>query len=464
MSTTEQLTKPFKKCKFNREPFATSIINLINNYAPTNLSESMSLVIALDAGWGTGKTTFVNMLTTKINAEFNKEIYVINYNAWENDYHENALDPLLYDLMKNELFSKSQEECRTKELLKTTYKLMCLGAKNYLTNKLGEESMQLMDNITDIAKGINLDTFPQFNHIKEKRALFSSFQDAISDVLQDKKLLIIIDELDRCKPNFAIETLEIIKHLFKIQNVSFLLSVDIEQLRHSVATIYGQNMNSEGYINKFLNHTITLPAPTKDTYIEWLLEEYPLGKNAKINTRFNDDIIDIINSNKNISIRDINIILKNFRTFYLSSNFDVVNCSLYAIPYLIVIIAKYTDLDLYNNLKKANCHKFTHKPNGGNLLDKYRWLELESLHSKVFCDNIKKSECLKEWLHYDTQNVNDLSNNTIYLIPPPLNQSSWNHVSDGVGILNSDIATIKSMHMDSSTYIEYICARVELFA
>lgn len=83
----------------------------------------------------------------------------------------------------------------------------------------------------------------------------------------DRKIIFFIDELDRCRPTFAIELLEVIKHLFNIENIIFILSIDKQQLSHSVSTIYGQGADTLGYLRRFFDLDYKLPKIDLEVYI-----------------------------------------------------------------------------------------------------------------------------------------------------------------------------------------------------
>jgi hypothetical protein len=72
-------------------------------------------------------------------------------------------------------------------------------------------------------------------------------------------LVVIVDELDRCRPLFAIGLLEKIKHLFEIPGIIFVLGVDRTQLGHSIKSVYGQEMDVDGYLRRFIDLEFLLP-------------------------------------------------------------------------------------------------------------------------------------------------------------------------------------------------------------
>jgi hypothetical protein len=116
------------------------------------------------------------------------------------------------------------------------------------------------------------------------RVLFE-FKQALSRLAEcycgndDKKpLVIFIDELDRCRPNFAIEVLEKAKHLFNVDNIIFVLATDKTQLGHSIRAVYGQGLDINGYLRRFIDFDYLLPSPVRSDYIDSLLEDLEIDK------------------------------------------------------------------------------------------------------------------------------------------------------------------------------------------
>lgn len=88
-------------------------------------------------------------------------------------------------------------------------------------------------------------------------------------VEQAQKLVIFIDELDRCRPSFALEMLERLKHYFDDDRIIFVVSINKEQLTHTISNYYGVGFDSTGYLNKFFDLEANLPAlQTYDTEIQ----------------------------------------------------------------------------------------------------------------------------------------------------------------------------------------------------
>ena len=76
-----------------------------------------------------------------------------------------------------------------------------------------------------------------------------------SDVAGNSPLIVVIDELDRCRPDYAIRVLEEIKHFFEVQGVVFLIAIHGQQLTHSVEAVYGSSFDAKSYMLRFFTRT-----------------------------------------------------------------------------------------------------------------------------------------------------------------------------------------------------------------
>ena len=86
--------------------------------------------------------------------------------------------------------------------------------------------------------------------------------------------MFIIDELDRCRPSFSIEVLEKAKHFFNVENIIFVLGADKEQLGHSIKAIYGNDLNVNGYLRRFIDLDYVLPSPDKGLFVKVLFKKH----------------------------------------------------------------------------------------------------------------------------------------------------------------------------------------------
>jgi hypothetical protein len=75
-------------------------------------------------------------------------------------------------------------------------------------------------------------------------------------------LFVFIDELDRCRPSYALRLLEEVKHIFGISGVVYVISTNIDQLQNSVCAVYGSGFDGRGYLRRMFDKEYSLPVPT----------------------------------------------------------------------------------------------------------------------------------------------------------------------------------------------------------
>jgi hypothetical protein len=106
-------------------------------------------------------------------------------------------------------------------------------------------------------------------------------------------MYVFIDELDRCRPTYAIELLETVKHLFEIKGIVFVIATNTDQLQHSIKVVYGQGFDANRYLYRFFQRTYTLKMPDMEKFILSYPAFTPLGENlastANGNIQINQD-------------------------------------------------------------------------------------------------------------------------------------------------------------------------------
>ena len=237
----------FENDKLGRKAIAENFKSILLN---TDLN-----VISVSAPWGGGKTYFIqNLIKLMENDSIN-----ILYNAWESDFYESPLIPLFVELF-NEL-EKVDPKTELEEDIK--------WSKEFAENICKKSSFQVGVNLGVVNCAANFDPNKkmidsEYIELKEKMHEFKSKLTSIQTKL-NKKIIIFVDELDRCHPMYTIKTLEIIKHFFGIPNIIFVLSVDKKQIENSVRQIFGVNIGEEnGYLRKFIDVDFQLPPPSME--------------------------------------------------------------------------------------------------------------------------------------------------------------------------------------------------------
>jgi len=265
--------EPLRYDALNRGPSVNALKNLINNL-------SGPFVLAIDSPWGTGKTTFVRMLKSTLQSEGYKCLY---FDAWKNDF---TADPILGFLAEFDNLGGEEAGYRThinklKKIASAIAKRAIPAGGKILTAGLLDLDKFTEDIIAEYAAGSVSDAVDIY---KAEQNLLRDFHESLEAAINElstkdgpSQLIMFIDELDRCRPDFAIELLERVKHVFDVKNVVFVLSVDKSQLNISLQAIYGAGLNSDEYLRRFIDLEFDLGPVDAGAFTDNLFERFDLS-------------------------------------------------------------------------------------------------------------------------------------------------------------------------------------------
>ncbi|MDE6475678.1 MAG: KAP family NTPase, partial [Erysipelotrichaceae bacterium] len=257
--TKENLCEAFKNDLIGRNEDIKRFVKLLDS-----LSNSYS--IALDGSWGSGKTFFVKQAKLFIDAhnehlnlidEEDKKIFTsydnsenvtyqpqvtVYYDAWENDNDSDPVLSLIYSIISS---------------IDTNYKLK---ESDTLLNK----AAAILDaftgkNVREIASA--LEGKDLLDDIRKQKNLELNIKAFLNSLLEERgdRLIIFIDELDRCKPSFAVKLLERIKHYFTNDKITFVFSINLAEIQHTVKSYYGNEFDSCRYLDRFFDLRLSIP-------------------------------------------------------------------------------------------------------------------------------------------------------------------------------------------------------------
>lgn len=108
------------------------------------------------------------------------------------------------------------------------------------------------------------------NAFRKRQELRAKTEELVSALLPEvaNRAVLFIDELDRCRPEFAMQLLEQTKSLFLQDNIMVVYSTDRTQLAYSLQGVYGQNYDCQRYLQRFCDHRFDLPRINPITYLE----------------------------------------------------------------------------------------------------------------------------------------------------------------------------------------------------
>jgi hypothetical protein len=282
------------------------LLNRVNERKEAGLPGSY--VLNIDAQWGQGKSFFLSRFGRMLRAD---GFLVAEVNAWQDDHADDpllsvmdAIDEAVAPLVKRERRARD----RWNEAKRTGAAIAVAAAKGatvqiarkvigtgieeigsifstgvpVVADKTADDLAKSLGNILDEQGKALLATF------REGKRTIAKFRQSLAEFLevaaakdQLLPLFVLVDELDRCRPPFAIAMLERMKHLFEIDQVVFVVATDTVQLSHSVGAVYGSGFNSEGYLSRFFNRTYYFDRVSNRDFVEALFSQMPMDA-AKI--------------------------------------------------------------------------------------------------------------------------------------------------------------------------------------
>lgn len=245
-------------------------------------------VISLNGGWGSGKTVFVMMWKAYLESQNYVALY---FNAWDCDFSDDPLVPFLARIgnqIKEVVPSLKNKE--TKKMIE--------AGKAFLKTGFFNAAKIASSGIVDLKIIDESLVDQQFKVFSDREKEIANFKKALSDLIKamgklrkNKKktpIFIFVDELDRCKPSFAIRLLERIKHLFNVNGFVFVLSIAGEQLGHSVKAVYGSDFDARGYLRRFFDYEYVLPEEIEVNIKTWAADTFKKAQQLSQTRLFSD--------------------------------------------------------------------------------------------------------------------------------------------------------------------------------
>ena len=251
----------------NREKFAEDLTRIVQNAA-----DEQSFAMSLHGDWGTGKTFLLERWKLQLQQEGKARNHprVVYFNAWNDDFQADPLVAILGQMREalgvrhaTKLVDEAMGKC-FKLLAKTALNLTRFytsGVVNFSANELASSSENILGEYKDMGESATL------------------LRKCLTEISKDIKkktgfpLVFIVDELDRCRPTFAIEVLERIKHLFDVPNIAFVFGINKTELQESIQSVYG-DINAEDYLRRFFDIGLVLPSANAKAYCIHRTEQY----------------------------------------------------------------------------------------------------------------------------------------------------------------------------------------------
>ncbi|MFT3732986.1 MAG: P-loop NTPase fold protein [Hyphomicrobium sp.] len=245
-------------------------------------SANQSFTLGIDGEYGSGKT----FLLTRLQYDL-PNTTVVYLDAWSSDFSGDPMAAFIsaLDQQLTRVGAKSEIKKRVKDLARAAAPLMI---KAVARKALGEEGVKEWldeigtdgDQISETLKGL---ATKRIRAQRETEKSVEGFKTSLAEIASELRknsrgpgLVVFVDELDRCRPSYAIELLEHIKHFFSVEGVVFVVATDRAQLKSTVKARYGSEFDADGYLRKFFDWWIRLPSPDFRRYANYLVERFNL--------------------------------------------------------------------------------------------------------------------------------------------------------------------------------------------
>ena len=255
---------PFENDRLNRAEVAEILTSLVG-------SIEGSCVIALDAAWGMGKTTFLRMWQRTLETD---GFHVMMFNAWETDFTDQpflALSEELHAALEQQIGDDEDTVAKFKEAARKVLRTAGPGLIRTLASSVvSSTGVEIGEKVLAAFAD---DSISQYGQAKTALSEFKAALQAAATTLSKRvenatPLVVIIDELDRCRPSYAVELLEALKHLFSVNGIVFVLALNRNELVHSVRVLYGTGFDASIYLRRFIDIDLRLPDADRETFID----------------------------------------------------------------------------------------------------------------------------------------------------------------------------------------------------
>lgn len=266
----------------NRDEFVEQLVRLIENIS----DNKTSTCFAINGAWGCGKSFVLDMFEgklSKIHSEetFNEKYFIVRYNCWKYDYYEEPLIAIVSEILrvidaKTSIIPDNEKKRKAVGVLKSAGEMLLPVANDMIKSRTGIDVQKGFNILSALWKGekkreesykqnYSYDKYFQLNKVIDK------LSESLQKIAKEYTVVIVVDELDRCIPEYAVKVLERLHHLTEEkENIITVLAMDKAKLEKSIKNIFGFEPTDK-YLEKFINFEIHLD---KGNVSEKITEKY----------------------------------------------------------------------------------------------------------------------------------------------------------------------------------------------
>ena len=250
----------------DRGDFIENVIKVVDQLS----ANKRGCCFAIEGGWGVGKTFVIEEIEEKlkvIQSEKTNRYFVFHYNCWQHDYYEEPavaiISAMIASIQKDNVIVSENIDNTLKASGKVAIEKLKEIAGILIENRIGVNFISIAENI-DKQKEEDQEAVFKFDKMFNFSQTIEEVRKNLQKVAEERTIVLVVDELDRCIPQYAIKVLERLHHIFYgIENVVVIMAIDRTKLEHSVEEMFGtkndnNSMDIEKYLKKFIDFSMVL--------------------------------------------------------------------------------------------------------------------------------------------------------------------------------------------------------------
>ena len=283
--------EPFKHDRLDRKGRVEALCRIV-------VELQSPAVLAVNGPFGSGKSVFLRMCAAHLQSQAadsqSQEVRVAEFNAWQQSH---TRVPLV-DLVATLTHSLTEAEQLGERLMKIAQVLGWRAASAATRGVIQREDFEVPADLS------------RFGEWKDTESRKAEFHETLAGVVDENgKLVVLIDELDRCPPERALETLDVARHLLDVPGVVVVLGVNANELHHRVKRVYGDGCDAERYLRRFIDLAVDLPGPGSNLTAFLNETSATVGLADRVGTaqsgQYSASILELLASRAELSARDI---------------------------------------------------------------------------------------------------------------------------------------------------------------
>jgi hypothetical protein len=386
---------PFSSDKLKRRESAEILTQLLSFIEEP-------FVLSINSPWGTGKTTFVKMWEQHLKSQGFECLY---FNAWESDFHTDPLIPLIGEIQAEIISQLDEGKSKAKEYFDKARRIGGTLARRAVPAAAKIATAGVLD-LNDFTEAAISDLIAQ--EAKRKIDSYETTKQTIREFKRNlegfakelkkftgKPVVFFIDELDRCRPPYAIELLERAKHLFSVPGIIFVLVIDKDQICNSIKAQYSPDMSVDGYLRRFIDLEYQMPQASIKDFCDYVFEQTRLKEFLRQrNDHHQEETVELLGALQSLS-ETFNLSLRVIEQCFTQLNLALLttpNDSIIFPSFLaFLIVLKAANRKLYNQFIKGETSPqqvldfITEQPKGSDFLNDDYGLRLEAYIVSAHC-------------------------------------------------------------------------------